>query len=149
MGMILSRNVNEHETPTVSNSSIFICYSRKDLEFVDRLVEDLKINGVQTWRDVDDIPGQRKANLQGWRAAIEEALTTCSAMLIVLSPGALESNEVQAEWNHFASSKRPIYPVIAHACAVPFYLKIYQIWDLTSNYDQKVIQLSEALRFAS
>ncbi|MDO9088275.1 MAG: TIR domain-containing protein [Anaerolineaceae bacterium] len=149
MGMILSRHENELAGQTEITSSVFICYSRKEIEFADRLVNDLKRNGVQTWRDVDNIPGQLKANLQGWRAAVEEALMTCSAMLIVLSPGALESNEVQAEWNHFASRKRPIYPVVAHECAVPFYLKIYQIWDLTSNYDQKIIQLSEALRDAS
>jgi hypothetical protein len=149
MGMILSRHENENNASTESNSSVFICYSRKEFEFSDRLVADLKKNGVQTWRDVDNIPGQLKANLQGWRAAVEEALMTCSAMLIVLSPGALESNEVQAEWNHFASRKRPIFPVIAQECAVPFYLKIYQIWELTSNYDQKIIQLSEALKVAS
>jgi len=145
MGMILSRHENEFSAVTESNQSVFICYSRKEIEFADRLVYDLKSNGVQTWRDVDNIPGQLKANLQGWRAAVEEALMECAAMLIVLSPGALESNEVQAEWNHFASRKRPIFPIIAHDCAVPFYLKIYQIWDLTSDYDQKIIQLSEAL----
>jgi hypothetical protein len=117
--------------------------------FVDRLVADLNRYGVKTWRDVDNISGHLKANLQGWRAAIEDALSTSCVMLIVLSPGALESNEVQAEWNHFASSKRPIFPVVAQECSVPFYLKIYQIWDLTSNYNQKAKQLSESLKAAT
>jgi hypothetical protein len=128
------------------SDSVFICYSRNETAFVDRLVADLNAEGVKTWRDVDNIPGSRQSNLQGWRMAIEKALNGCGAMLIVLSPGAVDSHEVQAEWNHFASHKRPIYPIIATACDVPFYLKIYQIWDLSEDDPGKVPQLAKVLK---
>ena len=128
--------------------TVFICYSRNETAFVDKLVSDLNANGVKTWRDVDDIAGARQSNLQGWRAAIEKALGECAAMLIVLSPDAVDSHEVQAEWNHFASYKRPIFPIIANNCEVPFYLKIYQIWDLSVDYPTKVLQLAEILQTA-
>jgi hypothetical protein len=130
------------------SDSVFICYSRNETAFVDRLVADLNAEGVKTWRDVDNIPGSRQSNLQGWRMAIEKALNGCGAMLIVLSPGAVDSHEVQAEWNHFASHKRPIYPIIANACDVPFYLKIYQIWDLSDDDPGKVSQLAKVLKSA-
>jgi len=124
---------------------VFVCYSRNEKAFVDQLVADLNANGVKTWRDVDNIPGSRQSNLRGWRKAIEQALDGCGAMLIVLSSGAVDSQEVEAEWNHFASKKRPIYPIIAKECSVPFFLKIYQIWDLSEDYSNKVVQLAEVL----
>ncbi len=125
---------------------VFVCYSRNEKAFVDQLVADLNANGVKTWRDVDNIPGSRQSNLRGWRAAIEKALDGCGAMLIILSPGAVDSQEVEAEWNHFASYNRPIYPIIASESTVPFYLKIYQIWDLSTDYPNKVSQLADVLK---
>lgn len=128
-----------------SRSPVFICYSRKDKAFADRLTADLKTQGVETWRDVDDIPLQGQSNRNQWRNAVAEALNNCSAMVVVLSPEALASDEVQAEWNEFASSKRPIYPVIAEPCSVPFYLKIYQIWDMTKDYKEQLPLLAGVL----
>ena len=125
---------------------VFVCYSRNEKAFVDQLVADLNANGVKTWRDVDNIPGSRQSNLRGWRKAIEHALDGCGAMLIVLSSGAVDSQEVEAEWNHFASKKRPIYPIIVKECSVPFFLKIYQIWDLSADYSNNVVQLAEVLK---
>ena len=126
-------------------SPVFICYSRKDKAFADRLTADLKAQGVDTWRDVDDIPLQGQASRNQWRNAVAEALNRCSAMVVVLSPDALASDEVQAEWNEFASSKRPIYPVISEPCSVPFYLKIYQIWDMTKEYKEQLPLLAGVL----
>lgn len=137
------------DVPDARRPAVFICYSRHDREFVERLTADLKRQGVNTWRDVDDIPGQLQANLQGWRAAVQDALETCEAMLVVLSPDALASSEVQAEWNEFASRKRPIFPVVARECNIPFYFKIYQIWDLSSDYKRQVVRLAPALRRAT
>ena len=126
--------------------SVFICYSRDDKAWVDKLVADMQAQGVQTWRDVDDITHTSRSNQLGWRSAIEAALDQCAALIIVLSQGAVDSPEVQAEWNHFASYKRPIYPVIARPCKIPFFLKIYQIWDLSGNDPEQVAQLAEALK---
>jgi hypothetical protein len=136
----------ERKTEADLSQSVFICYSREDKPFVDQLVADLQPQGVQTWRDVDDITHTSRSNQLGWRSAIENALDHCAALIIVLSPGAVDSPEVQAEWNHFASYKRPIYPVVARTCKVPFYLKIYQIWDLTAGYEDKLSELAGQLQ---
>ena len=149
--LVLKEDVKNKKVPINTSSigeSVFICYSRKDKVFVDKLVADMNSQGIATWRDVDNIAGASQSNLQGWRAAIEKALDECAAMLIILSPGAVDSHEVQAEWNHFASYNRPIYPIIASQCSVPFYLKIYQIWDMSSDYSTKISQLSDVLKSA-
>jgi len=140
-----SETTSEKKQATHMGESVFICYSRNDKTFTDKLVADLRAQGVQTWRDVDNIAGSRQSNLRGWRASIENALDNCGAMLILLSPGAVDSPEVEAEWNHFASKKRPIFPVIARTCKVPFYLKIYQIWDLSEDYTKQIDRLGESL----
>lgn len=126
--------------------SVFICYSRKDSDFVNQLNADLKLRGVNTWLDVEDIPGNIQANLQGFRTAINDALENCTAMLVILSPDSLASTEVQAEWNAYASRKQPIYPILVRECQVPYYLRMFQIWDLRSDYQPQVDRLASILR---
>ena len=128
-----------------SHSSVFICYSRKDSDFVDQLTLDLQARGIRTWRDVDDIASDLQANLQGWRASVEQALNSCAAMIVVLSLESTSSSEVEAEWNYFASRKRPIFPVLARDCQIPFFLARLQVWDLRKNYTRQIESLASAV----
>jgi formylglycine-generating enzyme required for sulfatase activity len=127
---------------------VFICYSHKDSEFVNRLVADLKASGICTWRDVDDIPGHLAANTASWRRAVDEALRNCSRMIVVVSPNSIVSAEVEAEWNYFLSQQRPVYPLL---CAgriedIPYRLYALNCWDLRQNYEGQLHKLSEMLR---
>jgi hypothetical protein len=116
-------------------SRVFICYSRKDAAFVDRLVADLKAAGVRVWRDMDDIPGNVAANTQSWRRAVNAALRECTHMIVVLSPDSVNSVEVEAEWNHFLSFRRPVYPIVHRVCEVPYQLHALQLWDARTDYE--------------
>ena len=66
-------------------------------------------------------------------------------MVVVLSPSSVESKEVMAEWNFFATQDLPMFPVIAKDCDVPILFSIYQMWDLTKDYGKQVIDLSKVL----
>lgn len=122
-------------------SRVFICYSREDSAFADRLVADLKAAGVPTWRDVDDIPGDVAANTQSWRRAVNAALRECTHMIVVLSPDAVDSIEVEAEWNHFLSFRRPVYPILHCNCEVPYRLHALQLWDARDDYEGMLSRL--------
>ena len=62
----------------------FFSYSRDDSDFVLRLAEDLKHAGANVWLDQLDIaPGRR------WARAVEDALTNCPRLLVVLSPSSV------------------------------------------------------------
>ena len=124
---------------------VFIAYSRRDKKFVDKLVSDLKSGGVNTWRDVDDIKGAAWGDQARWRQIVDKAIKTSAAMVVVLSPSSTESNEVSAEWNFFAKQKKPIIPVIAKDCDVPYFLETYQLWNLTKDYGGQVADLSNIL----
>src|SRR5687767_14658937 len=117
---------------------VFICYSRKDSEFVDQLVADLKAAGVPIWRDLDDITNDIAANTSGWRKAIEQALDDCSHIVIVLSPNAVNSEEVNAEWNHFLKRKNAnVMPVLYEECQIPYRLNVYQIYRLGNDNEKE------------
>ncbi len=95
-------------------SEVFISYSRKDNEFVDKLIMDLERNGVHVWIDRHDIEGGT-----AWRAAIAEAVRQCSAFVIVLSPNSTSSRNVSRELSVAESHDRLIVPVIYRACDIP------------------------------
>jgi hypothetical protein len=65
-------------------TSIFVSYSRADLEFVQALRAALAGGGHDVWLDVDEI-----APSDDWLASIERALEEATAVLFVVSPEAL------------------------------------------------------------
>jgi outer membrane protein assembly factor BamB len=128
-------------------NSVFICYSRKDAAFTDRLCADLRARGVAIWRDVDNIPGHVDASSEGWRMAIQQALNECDTMIIILSPDSIASKEVSAEWNYFLTRRQDVraYPVQARECEVPYRLWALNVWDLRTDYAAKVDHLASVL----
>src|SRR5215469_3789210 len=70
----------------------FFSYSRTDGEFALRLAEDLKSAGANIWIDQLDIePGTP------WDHEIEEALSRCPRMLVILSPASANSDNASDE----------------------------------------------------
>jgi hypothetical protein len=124
---------------------VFICYSRDDKDFVSRLVADLRLAGVPTWRDVDDIPSDEDASTVGWRRAIDHALDECTHMIVVLSPTSVESEEVEREASYFLSTDRPIFPVLYRDCRIPYWLHGLERFDLLDNYRSEFERLVHLL----
>jgi hypothetical protein len=114
---------------------VFMCYSREDRDFVDVLADDLRRAGVPIWRDMDDIPVDVAANTVSWRNAVDRALRECTHMIVVLSPDAVASAEVQAEWNYFLGQRRPVYPVLYRDADIPYRLYTLQLWDMRDAYE--------------
>src|ERR1044071_5518453 len=70
----------------------FLSYARADAPFALRLADDLRASGVDLWIDQRDIaPSQR------WDRAVEAALRDCAAVVAVLSPRAVASENVLDE----------------------------------------------------
>jgi hypothetical protein len=93
---------------------IFISYSRKDSEFVNRLIQALELYGFRTWEDVKAISGG-----DVWRAAISKAVRECDAFLIVLSPQSASSENVSKELAIATNNARRILPVMYQTCTIP------------------------------
>jgi hypothetical protein len=111
---------------------VFICYSRKDEDFVLELAKDLKNEGVLVWLDKWNIPSG--AN---WSEEIDKALNECARLVLVLTPSSLESNRVQDEWSSVFEKKKVIVPILHQSCNIPSPLSEIQYIDFTDGSDYK------------
>jgi hypothetical protein len=93
---------------------IFISYSRRDSEFVDRLIAALERYGFSTWEDVKALAGG-----DVWKAAISKAVRECDAFLVILSPQSASSENVSKELAIATKHARRIVPVMYEACKIP------------------------------
>ena len=118
----------------------FFSYSRDDSEFALRLAEDLKAAGANVWLDQLDIaPGQR------WARAVQDALTDCQRLLVILSPSSVSSTNVEDEVAFALEEHKTVIPVFYRDCKVPFQLRPFQYVDFRIDYDRGLKTLLKTL----
>lgn len=70
----------------------FISFSREDAEYVLNLATNLRSAGANIWIDQLDIPtGER------WDRVVQKAWEDCEYFMVVLSPSAVDSENVMDE----------------------------------------------------
>jgi TonB family protein len=121
-------------------SAAFISYSREDSEFALRLAGDLKAAGANVWLDqLDIVPGQR------WDRAVEDALSHCPRMLVVLSPVSVKSTNVMDEVSFALEERKTVIPIMFQDCPVPFRLRRVQYVDFRQDYSRGLKELVKTL----
>ncbi|MEO1289152.1 MAG: toll/interleukin-1 receptor domain-containing protein [Chloroflexota bacterium] len=119
----------------------FISYARKDgADFADKLHDDLEADGYDAWIDKRDILGS-----DYWDDAIEDALKNCEALLLVITPGSTESQNVKDEWG-YVLNKKPIIPLMVETADIPFRANRIQYIDFRDNYDSGIAKLRKLLK---
>ena len=112
-----------------SNPPAFLSYAREDSAFALRLAADLKAAGANVWLDQLDIrPGRQ------WDREVEQALAMCVEMLVILSPGGVDSSNVMDEVAFALEERKTVIPVIQRDCRIPFRLRRLQYVDFRSDY---------------
>jgi pSer/pThr/pTyr-binding forkhead associated (FHA) protein len=113
-------------SPAISDS-VFIAYARADWDrAVASMVTSLQQAGVQSW--VDQYLVQHGDD---WRTALEQALSECWAIVVVVSTPSLASNYVKMAYRYFAAQQKPLIsfviepettlpPDLTHARAILF-----------------------------
>ncbi len=95
-------------------SDIFISYSRKDEQFVHRLVGDLSRDGRKVFFDLNLRPGQH------YDKVLSQELEQAKFVLVVLSPDSLVSSGVQAEVQKALQQERDglttVVPLLIKQC---------------------------------
>lgn len=107
---------------------IFISYSRADKAFADQLRADLEKRGADVWIDVDDIPVGEK-----WSSAVQQALDSCTVMIVILSPEAAASKNVEDEWQYFLDQNKPLVPVLLRPTKAHFQISRIQYIDFSQQ----------------
>jgi hypothetical protein len=91
---------------------LFISYSRRDTETVDRIAASLQTEGLEVWIDRQDIEAGG-----AWSEQIVEAIDTCDAFLLMLSPNSGASKNVHKEVYLAESANRQKYVVMLEKVA--------------------------------
>src|SRR5690242_7384873 len=120
--------------------SLFISYAHADSSFVDKLEADLRQHGYDPWID-----RQRLKGGQRWRRELQEAVKRAQVLLIVLSPDAVASNNVQIEFDYFLELSKLVIPLYYRECEVPMELRAIQWVDFRHSYEQGLTALLEVL----
>ena len=118
----------------------FISYAREDSDFALRLVRDLRAVGAKLWIDQLDIPPSQR-----WDRAISDALSSCPRILVILSPDAVDSENVLDEIDFALGKEKAIIPILYRDCEVPFRLRRVQYIDFRSEYVSGRGELIKAL----
>lgn len=118
----------------------FLSYARADAEFALRLAGDLRAAGVDLWIDQRDIlPSQR------WDRAIEVALRGCAAVVVILSPRSVASENVLDEVGFALDHKKEVVPLLIESCDVPIRINRLQHVDFTAGYAEALERCKSVL----
>jgi WD40 repeat protein len=105
--------VVEHRTPgreavpARPGSDVFISYSRRDREVVERLASALESRGRTAWVDWADIPPTAE-----WMTEIKAAIDASDTIVVVLSPDSVASPVCSEELEAASAANKRIVPVV-------------------------------------
>jgi hypothetical protein len=123
--------------------NIFMSYSRRELGFVDQLVEKLEEQGYGVWLDYRVlIPGYP------WDAQIEKGIKESDTVLLVVSKASLASEYVELEWRQFLEMKKRFILLIFEAVDLPKELEPFEWVDFRGSYRKGLKELFSQLKQA-
>ena len=97
---------------------IFLSYSRKDIDFMQQLRDDLRAEGLDIWTDESLVTGSKS-----WKQDVEHAIEESAALIVILTPNSKKSVWVREEMNYAEAQNVRIFPVLASGTpkeSVPF-----------------------------
>ena len=97
---------------------VFISYSHKDTDYAQKIKNYLHQNAVQVWIDEQIEQGDK------WFNKINEAIESCAAFLVIMSPDAEQSEWTQKEILLAKRYKKPIFPLLLSGREFPLLIDI-------------------------
>lgn len=126
-------------------SHFFMSYSREDVSYQKRVIQELRQRGITVWVDTENlIPGS-----PAWEREIERAIRSAAGIIVLLSPGANNSEWVRREISFAEQNAKRIFPVLIRGDeddSVPLRLSSHQRVDLRRNFNDGIGQLEHALK---
>lgn len=119
---------------------VFISYSTKNKSIADKLIKKFKSLGHSVWRDVSSImPGD------DWLKEIDEGLRHSDALVLVITPEAIQSEYVAYEWAFALGAGVPVIPLLYKPVRVPLRLQTIQFLDIR-KHKKPWLRLMDSLR---
>lgn len=126
---------------------VFVSHATPDADFANRLSDDLRRLGADTWLDSTHL------GTGDFVARINAALQGRDLVVLILSPSAIQSPWVSQEVNaaivrEKQGSMRPMIVVMAQPCTlstIPPLWTVYQRYDATTDYSRALYGLAQEL----
>lgn len=122
-------------------SKTFISYARADAATALRIAKHLRDGGIDLWLDQLDIPPGKR-----WDREVEAALKACPGFVVLLSPTAVDSDNVLDEVGFALDHSKEIVPVLIAACDVPLRLRRLHYIDLVAGEASGLSRLKDELK---
>jgi len=90
-------------------ADVFISYSRKDIEFAQRIHHELEARDRQPWVDWQDIPPTSE-----WLDEVYAGIQEADTFLFIISPDSVVSEICTLEIEHAVQHNKRLVPVVLH-----------------------------------
>ena len=110
---------------------LFITYSRKNKEFVRRLVDALEKQGRDVWVDWEDIPPT-----VDWMKEIRDGIDSSNSYVYIITPDSINSKVCLAEIEHALDQQKKLIPVLHQDVEMPSSTKERRASDLANPLDR-------------
>jgi hypothetical protein len=123
---------------------LFISYSHRDRDLANELALRLSDESYGIWIDDTRLRGGTP-----WHEGIDDGLSESDVLVLLLSPSALESAQVQEEYQTFLDRGKPIIPVLIEPVStLPSVLASIHYVDFTRlDFETGFLVLRDALRY--
>jgi len=128
----------------MSDSYVFISYSRQDRKFVEALTSKLRDAGVRTWTDLDNISAG-----QDWAREIDRGLLEAAALIYVASRNSAQSRWMDREYAAFLEKAKRVIPIVIDddgPTNLPLPLQRFQWVDFRGPFEPALHSLLRGLR---
>ncbi len=121
---------------------IFISYSRHDLNFVEKLAQDLLDAGYEVWYDLSKIEGGDR-----WAQEIQKGINQSQIFVLVVTPHSIASEWVEKEYIFASQRGLKVVPLLREHCQLPIWLLNIQYVDIVGiNYERNFNQVLESFQ---
>lgn len=125
-------------------TKVFLSYSRKDTNMMQRVRDDLLAAGIDVWTDEGIEPGTPL-----WKDAIEKAIEQAIILIVLLSPDSKQSLWVKRELEYAGVQGVKIIPLLVRgdeSTAIPFGLIGSQYVNISADYANGIQRVIDTVR---
>jgi hypothetical protein len=135
--------VKEKSTATIKESVFFISHDHSDGDFAELMKLRLEKEGYGAWIDLE-----RLRVGEDWRQEIDKAIRSATALIVIMSPEARQSEYVTYEWAFAWGVGVPVIPILLKETPLHPRLASLQYLDFTNRAARPWDKLIEALKNA-
>lgn len=131
------------ETPVTEDPVFFISHDHSDGDFAELLKLRLDKEGYGAWIDLE-----RLRVGEDWRQEIDTAISNATALIVIMSPEARQSEYVTYEWAFAWGVGVPVIPILLKETSLHPRLASLQYLDFTNRAARPWDKLIDALKHA-